>query len=56
MLSLVVARDGDHEVRPLDPRPLEHPQLRAVAVHGAVLELLLDDGVTVRVRLDHVTS
>jgi hypothetical protein len=49
---LVVARHGHHEVGALDPRALQDPQLGAVAVHGAVLELLLDHAVTVRVRLD----
>ena len=50
---LVVAGHGDDEVGALDAGALEHPQLRAVAVHGAVLELLLHDRVAVRVRLDH---
>ena len=40
---LVVAGHRDHEVGALDAGALEHPQLRAVAVLGAVLELLLDD-------------
>ena len=39
---LVVAGHGDHQVGALDARALEHPQLGAVAVLDAVLELLLD--------------
>ena len=49
---LVVAGDGDHEVGALDPGALQHPQLGAVAVLDAVLELLLDDRVAVLVGLD----
>ena len=40
---LVVAGHGHDQVGALDAGALEHPQLRAVAVLGAVLELLLDD-------------
>src|SRR5436190_3181075 len=49
---LVVARHRDHEVGALDARPLEHPQLRRVAVLHRVLELLLDDQVAAPVALD----
>src|SRR5947209_10292168 len=49
---LVVARHRDHQVGPLDPGPLEHPQLGRVAVLHGVLELLLDDQVAAPVALD----
>ena len=39
---LVVAGHRDHHVGALDAGPLEHPELGAVAVLRAVLELLLD--------------
>jgi hypothetical protein len=50
---LVVARDGDDQLGALDAAALEHPELGAVAVQGAVLELLLDNRVALLVRLDH---
>ena len=50
---LVVAGHGDHQVGALDAGALQHPQLGAVAVLDAVLELLLDDRVAARVGLDH---
>ena len=40
--DLVVAGDRDDQVGSLDPGPLQHPQLGAVAVLDRVLELLLD--------------
>src|SRR5205823_10430895 len=49
---LVVAGHRDDEVAALDPRALEHPELGAVAVLDAVLELLLDDRVADGVGLD----
>src|SRR5204863_2413981 len=49
---LVIARDGHDEVRALDPGPLVHPRLRAVAVLDGVLELLLDAQVGAAVLLD----
>src|ERR1019366_3300193 len=49
---LVVSGDRDHEIRPLDPGPLEHPQLSRVAVLDRVLELLLDHPVSSMIRLD----
>ena len=50
---LVVAGHRDHEVGALDPRALEHPQLRGVAVLDGVLELLLHGEVAAPVLLDH---
>src|SRR5438876_7894478 len=49
---LVVARDRDHEVRALDARALEHPQLGRVAVHDSVLELFLQPEVAFARGLD----
>src|SRR5204862_5379006 len=49
---LVVAGDGHDEMRALDARPLEHPQLGAVAVLHGMLELLLDAQVGGAVGLD----
>ena len=50
---LVVAGHRDHHVGALDPGPLEHPELRGVAVGDVVLELLLDRQVAAPVALDH---
>ena len=50
---LVVAGDRDHHVGPLDPGPLQHPELGGVAVGDVVLELLLDGQVAAAVALDH---
>ena len=49
---LVVAGHRDHHVRALDAGPLQHPQLRGVAVLDVVLELLLDGQEAVAVVLD----
>src|SRR5436305_10914323 len=49
---LVVAGDGDHQVRALNPGALEHPELGRVAVLDRVLELLLDHPVAMVVGLD----
>src|SRR4051812_17204260 len=49
---LVVAGHGDDQVGALDAGPLEHPQLRAVAVLRGVLELLLDGAEARPVVLD----
>ena len=49
---LVIARDGDHEVSPLDAGPLEHPQLSRVAILDGVLELLLEQEVALPAALD----
>src|SRR4051794_37765421 len=49
---LVVAGDRDDEVRALDARALEHPQLGRVAVLHRMLELLLDDEVAAPLALD----
>src|SRR3954452_2563126 len=49
---LVVAGDGDHQVRPRYARTLQDPQLRGVPVLDVVLELLLDRHVAIAVVLD----
>ena len=53
MLSSSSPVTATTQVGALDAGALEHPQLGAVAVLGAVLELLLDHRVAAQVGLDH---
>ena len=50
---LVVPGHRDHHIGSLDARPLEHPQLRRVAVLSGVLEFLLQGEVALAPGLDH---